>query len=112
MGSRYHMNLSATTAKAPGRLLSQAGAKVTKRHLLIAFALAGEWVLAFAFAKKFANALADAHYADAFADAPYPPRQRELQNHLNLLEYDVRDVNRRLRSIEAEHGRLRPTTDD
>lgn len=84
--------------------------KVSKKHLLIAFAFAGEWALAFAYAKRFANALADANYA--FADAEYPPRVRELQNHLNLLEGDMRHVRSRLRTIEAEHGRPVSSVDD
>lgn len=74
--------------------------KLHKKHLLIAFAFASEWVLAFAFAKKFANAIADANYELAFADADMAdvPRLRSLE--------------RRVRSLEVEHGRPWPTADD
>lgn len=48
-----------------GAVRSLAGYRPTKKHLLIAFALASEWALAFAFAKRLANAVADLD-ADAF----------------------------------------------
>lgn len=41
--------------------------KQTKKHLLITGALAVEWALAFAFAKHFANAVADANWQVANA---------------------------------------------
>lgn len=84
--------------------------KPQKKHLLIALAFAAEWTIAFAFAKRFANALADANYELAIADAKEDIAFANA-NKLNLLDYGQRDHERRLTTVERAHG-WSPLDDD
>ena len=76
------------------------GRKDTKRHLLIAGALALEWLLAFAFARKFAHAVADANaHTDSVSDY--------WVNRFNLVDHEVRMNGHRLTALEEGHGMSR-----